>query len=138
MSLKPFNLSIETPCEKKYEELIPVDETCKFCTDCNKRVYDLSNCTPEEFLAIYKENNGKVCGRIVEEKPPKEEKARRVASLKYWLMSFLAFLGVSSCSFFNDPEHGGIVGEMRPVEVETIDTFGVDSTGVEDESIDEL
>lgn len=124
-----FKISIEKPCPKQYNELNPVDSNCRFCMDCSKKVYDFADCTTEEFLKIYTENKGQVCGRIHQEKTQKEPQIGKFIRIKYWLMSCLAFLGVTSCSFFNDPEpEMFMLGEMAPLEI--IDTTITDTTEI--------
>lgn len=120
-----FKIEIKTPCNKQYDELNPVDGSCRFCMDCSQKVYDFTDCTPEEFLKIYTENKGKVCGRISQKVPTIEQKRSKYVQVKYWLMSFLAFLGVTSCSFFNDPEEIHVLGDIAPLEI--IDTAVIDT-----------
>ncbi len=98
-----FKLDVPNPCDKQYEDMQEVDGTCRFCTHCSTKVYDFTNCSEEDFLAIFKANNGKVCGLINATEKPSQPihnqsfifNRRRWTT---WLVSLLAFIGFSSSS----------------------------------------
>ena len=61
--MKQF-LKIARPCEEKIENMHSIPEG-KFCDLCNKKVYDLTNKTNEEILALIKDNTeGELCGFV--------------------------------------------------------------------------
>jgi hypothetical protein len=56
-------LKIKTPCRENWEEMTE-SETGRFCQKCEKDVVDFSEMTSEEILQFFRQNTGKVCGRI--------------------------------------------------------------------------
>ena len=49
-------------CPMRWEDMA-VSEKGRFCEHCRKEVYDLSNCTVDEVIALQKQH-GSICGSI--------------------------------------------------------------------------
>lgn len=66
MSKKSYLDSIKSPapCSKDWDEMIG-DELVRFCTGCEKNVYNLSAMTRREARKFVAKNSGKVCVRYV-------------------------------------------------------------------------
>lgn len=113
-----IKVSIDNPCSLSYKKLDAIDETCSFCSVCDQFVYDFDKLPPEDFLSAYVANKGNVCIKKTEKKlvpiSPKKPKSW-THQLKYWAMSFLAMIGISSCSFFDNEEEREfeIMGKMQ-------------------------
>lgn len=104
----------DKPCPLVDKELKTVNETCDFCTACNEFVYDFDKLAPEELLATYIANKGVICIKKTEKKSSLTSTATKknitqTTKLKYWLMSFLALFGMSSCSFFSEEERSEVI-----------------------------
>lgn len=101
------NLKVLNPCEQSFEAMPTVDKDCKFCHQCATKIYDFSNCTEEEFLEIFKANNGKVCGRIKATPKLPPQATYTPSRWTSWFFSLLAFIGfgVASCSNDSNGEH---------------------------------
>lgn len=50
-------------CNESWENMSP-SNSGKFCDNCSKNVFDLTNKSEEDIKKLYRENNGKMCGRI--------------------------------------------------------------------------
>ncbi len=57
-------LSIESPCPKKWGELVG-DETKRFCSQCQKHVYNGASLTQLEATDLVREGQGSTCMRLV-------------------------------------------------------------------------
>jgi len=56
-------LQIASPCPASWAEMSG-DERARFCATCEKHVYDFSRMTAAEGMALIREKEGKVCGRL--------------------------------------------------------------------------
>ena len=65
MSTKTFlrNIKVATPCHARWTDMAG-DERARFCSLCQKHVYDLSALTAAEAEALIREKEGKLCGRF--------------------------------------------------------------------------
>ena len=62
--MKTFAISIPKPCHEDWNKMTP-DAKGAFCGSCQKSVYDFSDKSDEEIIAVFeKEEKGKVCGRF--------------------------------------------------------------------------
>ena len=101
------NLKVLNPCEQSFDAMPTVGKDCKFCHQCATKVYDFSNCSEEEFLEIFKANNGNVCGRIKSTSVVPSQPTYTPSRWTSWFFSLLAFIGfgVTSCSNDSNGEH---------------------------------
>lgn len=58
-----FKLTVASPCSKTWESLDGGDKT-RFCSLCEKNVYNLSAMTEEEARCLIEEKEGKLCARF--------------------------------------------------------------------------
>lgn len=56
-------LRIATPCPASWAEMRG-DDRARFCAQCEQHVYDFSKMTAEDGMALIREKEGKVCGRL--------------------------------------------------------------------------
>lgn len=56
-------LQIASPCPAAWAEMNG-DDRARFCATCEKHVYDFSKMTAAEGVALVREKEGKVCGRL--------------------------------------------------------------------------
>src|SRR5262245_35126293 len=56
-------ISIAKPCPARWDEMTG-DERARFCQHCQKHVYNLSAMTAADAVALIREKEGKLCGRI--------------------------------------------------------------------------
>src|SRR3954447_18596568 len=56
-------LSIASPCPASWDEMRG-DDKARFCSLCQKHVYNFAAMTPEEGLALIEEKEGEFCGRL--------------------------------------------------------------------------
>jgi hypothetical protein len=56
------NIRVATPCRADWKQMTG-DERARFCGDCKKNVYNLSNMTRDEAEALIIEKEGKLCVR---------------------------------------------------------------------------
>ena len=63
--LKLIDMAIQLnfKCNESWENM-QTTNTGRFCDSCAKNVFDLTNKTETEIEKLYRENNGKMCGRI--------------------------------------------------------------------------
>jgi hypothetical protein len=58
-----FVLKIEKPCSENWSSMI-VNDTGKFCSNCQKNVIDFSTCSDDEIIRVLEKLDGKICGRL--------------------------------------------------------------------------
>lgn len=81
---KPIQLSIPSPCHEDWQQMTPVEKG-RFCTSCQKKVFDFANMPDSEIVSVLRSHNH-VCGRLTAKqlkdgiKPPKEKSLIGVAA----------------------------------------------------------
>ncbi|MBS1785122.1 MAG: hypothetical protein JST24_06815 [Acidobacteria bacterium] len=56
-------MRIASPCSASWADMTG-DDRARFCASCEKHVYDFSKMTAEQGVALIREKEGKVCGRL--------------------------------------------------------------------------
>ena len=56
-------IKIASPCHARWEEMTG-DERARFCSQCQKHVYNFSVMTPEAIAELVQAKEGKLCGRF--------------------------------------------------------------------------
>ncbi len=56
-------MKIASPCPASWAEMTG-DDRARFCASCEKHVYDFSKMTAAEGMALIREKEGQVCGRL--------------------------------------------------------------------------
>ena len=123
------NARLSFTCNQEWEGMKP-DADGRFCSSCQKKVYNLRDKNTAYFMQILKENNNNVCGRFSSEQIAKPVRVQ-YTGWKAWLMTTLAILGLSSCKQENpiaeildksvtvvkelEPESWDIVGDVMAV-----------------------
>src|ERR1700733_12947719 len=57
------SIQIASPCSAQWEEMTG-DEQSRFCSHCDKHVFNLSALTAEAALQLIREKEGTLCGRF--------------------------------------------------------------------------
>jgi len=57
------NLKVASPCSARWGHMIG-DDRARFCAQCQKHVYNLSNLTTDEAAALIREREGNLCVRF--------------------------------------------------------------------------
>ena len=84
-------------CNQNWDAMESMNDG-KFCTTCQKKVYDLSDKNVAYFRLLLKENNNNICGKFNHEQILKPKIS---LSRKYWskyVMAALIFVGFESCN----------------------------------------
>ena len=64
--MRPFSkltLEFASPCPASWDEM-EGDERVRFCEECKQNVYNLSEMTEDDALALIREREGRVCLRV--------------------------------------------------------------------------
>lgn len=89
------NARLSFTCNQDWEGMRP-DADGRFCSSCQKKVYDLRNKNTAYFIKIMQENNNGICGRFRLEQMA-QPKSANSNTWKGWLIAGLAILGLNSC-----------------------------------------
>jgi len=57
------NIKVASPCSARWGHMVG-DERARFCGQCEKHVYNLSNLTADEAVALIREREGSLCARF--------------------------------------------------------------------------
>jgi protein TonB len=90
MSVDIKNISLKFVCQANWDGMKAIDGG-KYCSHCQKIVYDFTNAKQREFLQILAENNGNICGKFTT-----EQMAYRYPVLpawKKWVSAAIIILG---------------------------------------------
>lgn len=93
--VKSTNMAIQLSfqCDESWDKM-PNTNQGKFCGKCSKNIYDLTDKSESEIHQLYKENNGKLCGKI---RPQQLNNSiytqQRTKLAKFCLALFLVFGG---------------------------------------------
>jgi TonB family protein len=91
---KPIkNISLKFSCQANWSEMADLGD-CRFCSQCNKKVYDFTEESEDAFLTTLAENNGSVCGRYTRDQLSPVFK-NHTKWLK-WLSAVAFFVGIST------------------------------------------
>lgn len=58
-----MSIALSFKCTKSWDNMSD-NKIGKFCNQCSKNVYDLTDKSQEEIGQLYQENNGKLCGKV--------------------------------------------------------------------------
>jgi hypothetical protein len=97
-----FELSIRTPCPKRWEELSG-DGRRRFCSECSLHVHNAAELTQREARALVEEATGRVCMRIeYDADGAAVHRPTRVARFARWALTSGAAL-LAACQGGRDP-----------------------------------
>lgn len=86
------NIRLKFNCPADWEAMEAIDGV-RYCTHCQKNVYDFTDAKRDEFLLILAENGGNICGRFrIEQTAPLIIK---LPSWKKWVSAALVLIGIN-------------------------------------------
>lgn len=92
---KLLPMALSYACELDYDDLPDMGKG-KFCEQCQNKVYDFTNMTPDQIGKIWKENNKNICGKMLPGQMiaiPGEEQVSRWAGMRRSILTAIAALG---------------------------------------------
>lgn len=128
MSTLLDQVTIASPCPARWEEMTG-DEKSRFCSQCQKNVYNFSAMTTNEAESLIKEKEGNLCGRffrrtdgriLTQDCPVGLEKIRaRARAMKQAMATFLVgimgfVLGLALPQKWKQPLEDAFVRKMTP------------------------
>ncbi|WP_460679489.1 hypothetical protein [Mucilaginibacter koreensis] len=60
------NIQLKFNCTANWDEMQQLSD-CRFCSHCQKKVYNFTGSTREDYEQVLAENNNRVCGRFTAE-----------------------------------------------------------------------
>ena len=111
-----FELSIRTPCPKRWEELSG-DGRRRFCSECSLHVHNAAELTQREARSLVEEATGRVCMRI--EYDAQGAPVHRRSRAQRWMQGALAAGAalLAACQGGERASSGGqVTGSPQPVE----------------------
>lgn len=92
MENKITRASLNFTCTENWDAMQPVAEG-RFCSSCQKKVYDFTNENVAYFARILEDNNNKICGRFSSEQLMDSPKR---PYWKKWLIAAMVFIGFNT------------------------------------------
>lgn len=93
MSDKIYNARLTFTCTQNWDAMT-IETDGRFCSTCQKKVYDLSDKNVAYFISIMQENDNKICGRFTPDqaipRPPTPN-----SIWKRWAIATMAFIGIN-------------------------------------------
>jgi len=86
------NISLNFNCPVDWNSMEPLADG-KYCSHCQKKVYDLTNSKQDVFLKLLAENNNHICGRFRQEQMASKHIA--LPAWKKWLSAALVLVGIN-------------------------------------------
>jgi hypothetical protein len=99
-------LSIPQPCSQNWEAM-SVNETGRFCDNCNKPVIDFTNYSDQQLADFFKRSKGTICGKLRNDQLEKElypSQYSQNRSFPQLLVSAALAIGLGNNAYAND-EH---------------------------------
>ena len=86
-------IQLSFQCDESWDKMPNINQG-KFCGKCSKNIYDLTDKSESEIHQLYKENNGKLCGKIRPQQLSNSiYREQRVKLATFCLALFLVFGG---------------------------------------------
>ncbi|PTQ95148.1 protein TonB [Mucilaginibacter yixingensis] len=92
MNKEIANVQLRFNCPANWDAMTPINGG-RYCTQCNKIVYDFTDARQQEFLQILAECGGNLCGRFRQEQVALQPVVLR--GWKRWASAALMLLGIS-------------------------------------------
>ncbi len=118
---KKINISIPKPCHENWEAMTHVEKG-KFCSSCQKKVFDFTKASDKEIIDIINNENA-TCGRFTTSQLNRNLYTNQQKS-SYWLLAsatILGFLGLGNHSSYAQVKND-IVQTISNSDKTTLDT----------------
>jgi hypothetical protein len=105
---KKLHISIPQPCRENWEAMTVVEKG-KFCSTCQKKVFDLTTASDKEIIEVL-QNDTVACGRFTSSQLNRNLYTNQQKS-SYWLVAsatLLGFLGLGNHSSYAQVKHDTI------------------------------
>lgn len=99
MSVDFKNVSIKNPCTKENWDLMTETEQGKFCSSCQKKVYDFTNWETSDIINFIEESPVKICGKLRNTQIPDLNKPN-VFQFNQWKPLAASFLMLAFIPFY--------------------------------------
>ena len=110
---KKLHITIPKPCHENWEAMTSVEKG-KFCSSCQKKVFDLTKASDKEIIEIL-QNNNTACGRFNSSQLNRNLYTNQQKS-SYWLVTsaaILGFLGLGNQSSYAQVKNDTIKVDTR-------------------------
>lgn len=90
--MKKYQLTIPEPCHEDWNKMTPVEKG-RFCSSCEKNVFDFTRATDLQIIEAYNKNNS-ICGRFLPSQLdrelfyPKKKKSVWLATVFFGMITF--------------------------------------------------
>lgn len=113
---KKLHISIPQPCHENWEAMTLVEKG-KFCSSCQKKVFDFTKASDKEIIDVLNNENA-TCGRFTSSQLNRNLFANQQKS-SYWLVASAAVLGFLGLG--NQSSYAQVKNETVQVETENND-----------------
>ena len=88
------NVQLYFRCPVKWDEMEIINGATRYCSQCAKQVYDLTDAKQAEFMRILAENSNSICGRFRPEQMAPQQPAK-IGLWKKWASAALVLIGIN-------------------------------------------
>lgn len=124
---KKINISIPQPCHENWEGMSPVEKG-KFCSSCQKKVFDFTKASDKEIIDIL-QNEDATCGRFTLSQLNRNLYTNQQKS-SYWLIAsatILGFLGLGNQSSYAQVKNETVQVDSKGLIIEN-DSIKINET----------
>ena len=112
MATEINNIKLKFNCPANWEEMQQLDG-CRFCSHCQKKVYDFTGSTQAEFERISAGNGNQICGRFRADHTIMT--AKSTSFLRRWLTAALVLLGFNVIACKDQPKTAAVTKKVVPI-----------------------
>lgn len=117
MDQKINNANLSFSCTQDWNSMEPVAGG-RFCSTCQKKVYDLTDKNVAYFVRILEENDHKICGRFTNDQLIAPERKASRPYWKRWIIAATVFVGFNTAAQKVKAQEN-IMGKVAPKPLES-------------------